>query len=201
MEVDPSIGGPTTVGHDELRIALKAAASALKKHDIGFALAGGYALWANGAPEPVHDVDLVVTEADVQAAADCLQRAGFEIERPPEDWLFKAHLGGAMVDVLHRINTVPVDVDLVGSARLQEALGLHIPVLGAGQVITSRLLSMTEQYCDFGALLPAVRAVREQLDWAEIQNSIGDNDFAAAFLYLACRLGLAEPPTAGVRSI
>ncbi len=73
-----------------------------------------------------------------------------------------------MVDVLHRINTVPVDVDLAGSARLQEVLGLHIPVLGAGQVITSRLLSMTEQYCDFGALLPAVRAVREQLDWAEI---------------------------------
>ena len=62
-------------------------------------------------PEGEHDVDLVVAEPDVESAADCLAAAGFEIERPPEDWLFKAHLDGAMVDVLHRLAGEPVDHD------------------------------------------------------------------------------------------
>lgn len=47
----------------QLREALRAAASALKGNGPRFALAGGNALWAYGAPEPSHDVDLVVTES------------------------------------------------------------------------------------------------------------------------------------------
>lgn len=86
----------------ELREALRGAVSALKEHGPPFALAGSYALWAYGAPEPTHDVDIVVAEADVPAAATTLGKAGFRIERPPEDWLFKAHFGETVVDVLHR---------------------------------------------------------------------------------------------------
>lgn len=56
----------------------------------------------HGAPESTHDVDLVVGEATVEQAVKSLTGAGFLIERPPEDWLFKAYLGGATVDVLHR---------------------------------------------------------------------------------------------------
>lgn len=64
-----------------LREALRAAASALKARGPRFALAGSYALWAHGAPEPSHDVDLVVAETDVAAAAVTLSDAGFAIER------------------------------------------------------------------------------------------------------------------------
>ena len=53
----------------DLRDALKHAASALKAHGPEFALAGTYALWAYGGPEPVHDVDFVVAEQDTEAAA------------------------------------------------------------------------------------------------------------------------------------
>ena len=74
----------------DLRDALKRAASALKAHGPEFALAGSYALWAYGGPEPVHDVDFVVAEEDTEAAALTLEKAGFRIERTPEDWLFKA---------------------------------------------------------------------------------------------------------------
>src|SRR5688572_24963558 len=94
--------------HEELRAALRTAASALKEHGPGFALAGSYAIWVAGGPEPVHDVDFVVAEADTEAAATTLCKAGFRIERPPEDWLFKAHSDGVLVDVLHRLNGVPV---------------------------------------------------------------------------------------------
>jgi hypothetical protein len=35
--------------------------------------------------------------------------AGFAVEHPPEDWLFKARSGNGVVDVLHRINGVRVE--------------------------------------------------------------------------------------------
>lgn len=69
--------------HEELRAALRTAASALKEHGPRFALAGSYAIWVSGGPEPVHDVDFVVAEADTEAAATTLGKAGFRIERPP----------------------------------------------------------------------------------------------------------------------
>lgn len=74
----------------QLREALRGAASALKENGPRFALAGSYALWAYGATEPSHDVDLVIAESDVATAGATLRDAGFSVEHPPEDRLFKA---------------------------------------------------------------------------------------------------------------
>jgi hypothetical protein len=189
---------PASTSVSPLREALRRATSALKADAVPFALGGGYALWVHGAPEPEHDVDVVVTEGDVPAAADSLSGAGFRIERPPEDWLFKAYLDDALVDVLHRLNGRPVEPRLVESAEMFEVLGVQIPVLSATEIITTKLLSLTEHYCDFAPLLPVVRAVREQLDWTAIGNATGDNPFAEAFLLLVDRLGIAE--LSGARS-
>ncbi|GFG97284.1 nucleotidyltransferase family protein [Mycobacterium timonense] len=175
-----------------LREALKCAASALKEHGPRFALAGSYALWAYGAPEPSHDVDLVVAEADVETAVATLTNAGFAIERPPEDWLFKARTGDTLVDVLHRINGVPVDADTLEQAEVQEVLAISMPVLPPTMVLVQQLRSLGEHHCDFARLLPAVRAVRERLDWQRIAAQTAENDYAAAFLVLADRLGLTR---------
>jgi hypothetical protein len=176
---------------ERLREALKRAASAMKEHGPPFALAGSYALWVHGSPEPAHDVDIAVAESDVEAAAETLAAAGFEVERPPEDWLFKAHLDGIFVDVLHRLNGRPIDRALLGHSDEREVLAIRMPVLRPTDMVTVKLNSLTEHYCDFGALLPVVRAVREQLDWPRIRRDTADNDFAAAFLFLADRLGIS----------
>jgi hypothetical protein len=183
-----------TTDPDPLRAALKQSAAALKADGVPFALAGGYALWVHGAPEPEHDVDLVVAETDVAAAADSLEAAGLRIVRPPEDWLFKAYRGDALVDVLHRLNGVPVEQELIASAEEFEVIGVRIPVLPAGAIMTTKLLSLSEHYCDFAPLLPVVRAVREQLDWPSIQQAVQGNPFAEAFLLLVDRLGIAHSP-------
>jgi hypothetical protein len=180
---------------ESLREALKRVAVALKKTGRPFALVGGYAVWARGGPEPDHDVDFAVLESDADRAAKILGDAGFEIDRPPEDWLLKACLGEATVDVLHRIVGVPVDEQLLAGAEDVELLGVRLPVLPATDVFSSKLRSMTEHYCDFAALLPAARAVREQIDWRRLRAECADNDFAAAFMYLLERLGIAPPPS------
>jgi hypothetical protein len=176
-----------------LRAALRAAASALKENGPPFALAGSYALWAYGAPEPDHDVDLVVAEADAAAAAATLGDAGFRVEHPPEDWLFKAHSGQegeAFVDVLHRVNGVPVDADTLKQTQQRDVLAIRMPVLPPTTVIVQKMRALGEHNCDFTKLLPAVRAVRELLDWELIRRQTADNDYAAAFLLLASRLDL-----------
>lgn len=173
-----------------LREALRGAASALKANGPRFALAGSYALWAYGAPEPTHDVDLVVAESDVDDAVAALRAAGFAIERPPEDWLFKARTDDTVVDVLHRVNGVPVESAILDCAEQLDVLAIRMPVLPPTMVLIQQLRSLAEHYCDFGKLLPAVRAVREQLDWDRIRARTADNDYAVAFLVLADRLGL-----------
>jgi predicted nucleotidyltransferase len=181
---------------DALRAALKRVASALKDADVPFALGGSYALWAHGAPESENDVDFLVAEEDAERAADVLSKAGFSIIRPPEDWLFKASTDGVTVDILHAVVGVVVTPKDLDRAEEIDVLAIRMPVLPATDVVAAKLRSLNEHYCDFARMLPAVRAVREQLDWAELADTGRDNDFAAAFLLLADRLGLsAGAPT------
>lgn len=175
-----------------LREALRSAASALKEHGPRFALAGSYALWAYGAPEPSHDADVVVAESDAAAAAATLRDAGFSVEHPPEDWLFKARAGESVVDVLHRLNGVPVEEATLDRAEQRDVLAIAMPVLLPTLVLIQKLRSLGEHHCDFASLLPAVRAIRERLDWDLIKAETADNDFAVAFLVLAGRLGLTD---------
>ena len=175
----------------DLRDALKHAASALKADGPEFALAGSYALWAYGGPEPVHDVDFVVAEEDTEAAALTLEKAGFRIDRTPEDWLFKACVEQQFViDVLHQLNGTPVDADMIASAEELDVLAIRMRVLSPTHVVTEKLNSLNEHHCDFAALLPAVRAVRERVDWDRLRADTAENDFAVAFLVLTDRLGI-----------
>ena len=176
--------------NDELRDALKRAASALKARGPEFALAGSYALWVHGGPEPVHDVDFIVAEPDAEAAIATLEEADFRIDPTPEDWLFKACTGDVVVDVLYRLNGVPVDAATIRSAEELDVLAIRMPVLSPTHVVTEKLCSLNEHHCDFASLLPGVRAVREQVDWDRVRTDTADNDFAAAFLVLTDRLGI-----------
>jgi hypothetical protein len=187
-QADDSVG--TT--HARLRAALRAAASALRADGQEFALGGSYALWVHGGPEPVHDVDLVVAETDTEAAAATLGAAGFCIDRPPEDWLFKATLDGAVVDVLHRLNAVQVAAETLAVAEVHHVLAIEMPVLPPTVVLTVKLRALDEHSCDFAKLLPAVRAVRERVDWSRVRAETADNDFATVFLILLERLGITN---------
>jgi hypothetical protein len=193
---------PTTSDESPLRTALKVSVSALKADGIPFALGGGYALWVHGGPEPSHDVDLVVAETDVEMAANSMAAAPLRIERPPEDWLFKAYLDDdsaeaieqpALVDVLHRLAGIPVTKELLDTSNEYEVLGIRIPVLPPTPIMIAKLQSFSEHYCDFEQPLLVVRAIREQLDWAEIRKASQDHPFAEAFLFLIERLGVIAP--------
>jgi hypothetical protein len=173
-----------------LRKALKLVAVALKEGDAPFALTGGYALWARGGPEPDHDVDFIVAEEDAAATAELLAERGFDVVQPPEDWLFKVYVDDAMVDVLFRAGAEPVARERLQHVDHIEVESVRMPVLTATELMVDKLNALEEHACDFGAVVPAARAVREQVDWAVVAKRTADNPFAEALLFLLGRLDL-----------
>ena len=176
---------------EDLREALKRVAVVLKSGGIGFALGGGYAGWALGGPEPEHDVDFVVAEADAVRAEHALTDAGLRVDHPPEDWLFKVYDGDAMVDLIFRVNGVPVDQPLLDRAVEVEVLSVLMPVMSATDLVVTKALALSEHSCDLGKVLPSARALREQVDWQEVRERTSDSVFARGLLLVLTELDIA----------
>ncbi len=161
-----------------------------------FALCGGYAAWVRGAPEPDHDADFLVLASEAERAAKVLADAGLQVEDPAEDWLVKVVGGGSFVDVLWRTCGHPVESDLIERAEVLPVLSVQMPVLTATDIVVTKLMALDEHYCDFSRMLPVARALREQVDWAEVRRAVEDNPFAAVFLELLDRLDVVPKASA-----
>ena len=174
-----------------LQDALRLTAVALEDAGIPFALVGGYAAWAWGAPEPSHDADFAVREADVSRAREAIGAAGLELADPPENWLFKAYHRGALVDVLFRMVGEPVTDAMLARSDVLEVLAVRMPVLGATDILSAKMRVLGEHYCDFTRLLGMARALREQVDWERLRAETAGHPFARAFLHLVHELGVS----------
>jgi hypothetical protein len=184
--------GPVLRTDQELRAALKRVATTLKAAGVSFALAGGYASWARGGPEPVHDADFVLVEEDVPRALQALADAGLRVEHPPEDWLEKVYDGDALVDLIFRPADRPVtreQLELADELRVDSVL---MPVQPATDILASKVLALSEHFCDMGRIFPHARALREQIDWPALRRDVEFWPFARAFLDLCDDLDI--PP-------
>src|SRR3954451_24987069 len=199
--VRPVRGGSSTSvqpsDREEIRDLLKRTGVALKQAGVPFALCGGYAAWVRGAPEPDHDADFLVPEAEAERAAKALADAGLDVQDPAEDWLIKVVSGGSLGDVLWRTGRHPGEADLIDRAEGLPVIPVQMPVLSATDILVTKLMALEEHYCDFSRLLPVARALREQVDWDSVRRDVADNDFAVVFLELLDRLGIV--PDVGTR--
>jgi Uncharacterised nucleotidyltransferase len=180
---------------EELRAALKRVATTLKAAGVPFALAGGYASWARGGPEPVHDADFVLVEEDMPRALQALADAGMRVEHPPEDWLEKVYDGDALVDLIFRPADRPVTREQLARADELRVDSVVMPVQPATDILASKVLALSEHFCDLGRLFPHARALREQIDWPALRREVAGWPFARAFLDLCDDLNI--PPREG----
>src|SRR5690625_64725 len=185
---------------EALQDALRMTAVALTEADIPFALCGSYAAWVRGAPEPQHDADFVIKEEHIEQARAAIGAAGLDVNEPAENWLFKAYHRGQLVDVLYRMTGEPVEDDLFERADILEVLAVRMPVLSATDVLSSKLRTLGEHYCDFGRLLPLTRALREQIDWDRVRAEVSYSPYARAFLHLVEDLQIIEPADEAART-
>ncbi|MGW0710340.1 nucleotidyltransferase family protein [Streptomyces sp. NPDC002643] len=178
--------------------AAKEVASLLKAAGHPFALAGGVAVYAHGGPATLqHDVDFCVLPEDVDAVTATLEAGGLTVTEPPEDWLVKTRSQGQEVDLIFRPTRAPVSKELLDRAEMLSVQSVWMPVLAATDLLVGRLLALSEHYCDFGAILPIARTLREKIDWRQVRNECGGEPMPAAFLYLLERLHVIEPEETG----
>jgi hypothetical protein len=168
----------------------KRAAAILEEAKIPFAVGGGIACWTYGAPESDHDVDFMLREADARGAQELLAQHGMKPVDPPEDWLLKVYDGDVLVDLIFRPEGLPIDDAVLARAPVRDVAAMKMPVLRLEDVFVTKLLSYNEHHLDYLGLLKVARAVREQVDWAEVAAKTDHWPFAAAFLTLVERLDI-----------
>ncbi|GAA4287314.1 hypothetical protein GCM10022262_16730 [Georgenia daeguensis] len=168
--------------------------AALSGAGIPFALAGGFAAWVHGAPQSEHDADFVIREQDRSTAWEALSETELRVVDPVENWLFKAYKGEALVDIIFRLDGEPVPDEIFDRADSFDVFGVPMPVMQATDILSEKMRVLTEQRCNFSDLLPVARALREQVDWAEVATRIEGNPYAEAFLFLLDELGVVEHP-------
>ncbi len=174
----------------DLLTTLKRVAGAFKADGVPFALSGGFAAFARGAPPSRHDVDFAVLPEDAERALEVLAKAGLRPVDTVEDWLVKAHDGEVVVDLIHSPADIPVTPALLARAAPLKVDSVHVPVLDATDLVVMRLRAFTEHECDFSGPLTTVRALREQVDWDRVDAEVGASPYARAFLVLLGLLGV-----------
>jgi predicted nucleotidyltransferase len=164
--------------------ALKRTVAALREAEVPFLLGGSLASWARGGPETRHDLDLMIKESDVDRALKALEDAGMRTERPPEDWLVKAWDGEVLVDLIHHAKGLDITDEVIARGEVLSILSMDVPVMALEDVMTTKLLALTEHRLNFDSLLRISRALREQIDWEAVRERTADSPFARAFFVL-----------------
>ncbi|MBD0418508.1 nucleotidyltransferase family protein [Streptomyces sp. TRM S81-3] len=175
--------------------AAKQVGAILKRKEHPFALAGSVAVYAHGGTQNLqHDVDFCIRPEDAPAVAETLQEAGLPVYTPPEDWLLKADCLGQPVDLIFELAHQPVTTELLGRAEELSVDSVLMPVLSPTDLLHGLLAAFSEHHCDFGAVLPIARTLREKIDWEELRRECGDAPMPAAFFFVLERLEIISPP-------
>jgi hypothetical protein len=181
---------PQPENFPELIEAMKVASAALRDADVPHLLGGGLAAWARGGPPTEHDVDFFVRPEDAERALEALVAAGMKPERPPEGWLLKAWHGDTLVDLIFHPAGGTVADDQFARAERLEVMAQPLDVASLDDVVTTKLLSITEQSPDFSSVLELARSLREQIDWDSVRERTASSPFACAFFTLVQELGI-----------
>ncbi|EMF28592.1 nucleotidyltransferase family protein [Streptomyces pseudogriseolus] len=174
--------------------AAKQVGAVLKRGGHLFALAGSVAVHAHGGSGNLqHDVDFCVRPEDAGPVAATLRDAGLTVYSPPEDWLIKATCFGQDVDIIFELAHRPVSTDMLRRAGELPVESVRMPVLAPTDLLTGLIAAFSEHHCDFGAVLPIARALREKVDWEQVRRDCGDAPMPAAFFFLLERLDVIRP--------
>ncbi|MEY9484517.1 hypothetical protein RKD26_000311 [Streptomyces calvus] len=163
----------------------------LKRGGHPFALAGSVAVYAHGGSGNLqHDVDFCVRREDAEDVAATLREAGLTVYAPPEDWLIKATCFGQDVDLIFELAHRPVSTGMLDRAQELPVESVRMPVLAPTDLLSGLICAFSEHHCDFGAVLPIARALREKVDWDRVRRDCGDEPMPAAFFFLLERLNV-----------
>ena len=179
----------------KIESTLKKAGAALRDAQVPYLLGGSLAAWARGGPETSHDLDLMIKEEDIDRALTALEEVGMHREIPPEDWLVKAWDGDVLVDLIHHPRGLKIDDEVIARGEDLSVRSMHIRVMALEDVLTTKLMALTEHSLNYDTLLRISRALRERIDWEYVREHTQDSPFARAFFVMLEGLGVLPEST------
>src|ERR671938_1445823 len=102
-------------------------------------------------------------------------------------------LGGSLVDLIFFPKGIEVDDAVMARGEVMAVLGMEIRVMAIEDVLVTKLMALTEHSLRYESLLPIARAVREQVDWADVRARTAESPFARAFFVMLEGLGIVSP--------
>ena len=90
------------------------------------------------------------------------------------------------------VATVAEFVERVGPAYLAIVQGPHEEVASLEDVLTQKVLALSEQRPDFSSVLELARSLREQVDWDEVRERTRESPFAKAYFTLLDELEIVK---------
>jgi len=182
-----------------IEATLKKTGAALREAGVPFLLGGSLASWARGGPQTRHDLDLMIKREDVERAVAALTAIGMRADDPPEEWLVKAWDGDVLVDLIFSPKGLPIDDAVIARGDDMSVLSMQMRVMAIEDVLTTKLMAITEHSLRFEGVLAIARALREQIDWEHVRAATASSPFARAFFVMLEGLEIlpvtpAQPP-------
>jgi hypothetical protein len=75
--------------------------------------------------------------------------------------------------------------EVIARGEQMSVLGMEISVMALEDVLTTKLMALSEHALRYESLLQISRALREQVDWAAVRERTAASPFARAFFVLA----------------
>ena len=145
---------------------------------IPFAVAGAFALHAHtGISRDTKDLDIFLTSENTGPAMRSLERRGFTCEVCDPVWLFKVRRDGFFVDLITGMSNAVfvVDDSWIERARPADVLGVRTRVLGADELLLSKLFVTRRERFDGADIAHIVYGTRGQLHWQYLLSAVGEH--------------------------
>ncbi len=143
----------------------------LEQAGIPFAVAGAFALHQHtGIWRSTKDLDIFLEAAVAMEALQKLEERGFRTEIKDPVWLAKAYCGDYFVDLITAMGNAALLVDRSWIERSEphEIFGIPCRVLGAEEMIASKIFVTRRERFDLADVAHLIRAVGERLDWKRL---------------------------------
>jgi hypothetical protein len=162
----------------DARACYQDALRALLEARVSFVVGGAFAVHTyTGIWRTTKDLDLLLTAAELPEALERLKSKGYQTYVKDPVWLAKARRGEYFVDLITGIGNASVGVDSTWIERgvPENVLGFPCRVLGAEELIVSKIFVAYRERFDGADVVHLIRARGKTLDWERLLQLTGSH--------------------------
>lgn len=145
----------------------KKATDQLEATGIDYLVFGGIAVWNYGRRRWTRDIDLLIKQLDAKRALTVLTDAGFMTEETDHDWIYKAAIDHANIDLIFRARgEIVLTSELLSRGRRLNLDGHTFNVMDPENLVIVKILATKEiRPADWYDAISILHSLEGSFDW------------------------------------